>query len=217
MGDANLYTLSLAFETNGKVSDQQDVRFGIREVRGELDSQGHRLFRINGIPILIRGAGLAPDMLLRENPTRVDQELNYVVDLGLNALRLEGKLETDHFYDRTEELGILVMAGWCCCDIWEQWDQWIPESLRVAEDSLRSQAFRMRNHPSIFVWLNGSDKPPTSAAEEGYLKVLKETSWPNPVISSASGTPTKVSGPSGVKNARPLRLGATQLLADRQG
>jgi len=203
MGDPNLYTLSLAFETNGTVSDQQEVRFGIREVTGELDSQGHRLFRINGIPILIRGAGWAPDMLLRENPARLEQELKYVVDVGLNAIRLEGKLETDHFYDRTDDLGILVMAGWCCCDIWEQWDQWTPETMRVAGESLRSQVLRMRNHPSIFVWLNGSDKPPTSAAEEGYLKVLKEESWPNPVISSASGTPTKVSGPSGVKMTGP--------------
>jgi exo-1,4-beta-D-glucosaminidase len=203
MGDPNLYTLSLAFEINGTVSDRQELRFGIREVTGELDSKVHRLFRVNGIPILIRGAGWAPDMLLRENPTRLEQELRYVVDVGLNAIRLEGKLETDQFYDRTDELGILVMAGWCCCDIWEQWDQWTPETTRVAQNSLRSQVLRMRNHPSIFVWLNGSDKPPTTAAEEGYLKVLKEASWPNLVISSASGAPTKVSGPSGVKMTGP--------------
>ena len=43
----------------------QDVQFGIREVTSELDAQQHRLFRINGRRILIRGGGWTHDMLLR--------------------------------------------------------------------------------------------------------------------------------------------------------
>jgi exo-1,4-beta-D-glucosaminidase len=120
MGNADLYTMRIAFECEGLESDSQNIRFGIREITGDIDSQGHRLFRINGKPILIRGAGWAPDMLFRRDATRLEQEFKYVIDLGLNTIRLEGKLETEHFYNRADELGVLIMAGWCCCSIWEQ-------------------------------------------------------------------------------------------------
>ena len=59
------------------------------------------------------------------------------------------------------------MAGWCCCDHWEQWDKWDAEDHRVAPASLRDQILRLRNHPSVFVWLNGSDFPPPADGREG--------------------------------------------------
>ena len=39
--------------------------------------------------------------------------------------------------------------------------------------------------------------------ERAYLKVEAETHWPNPIISSASSTPTSVTGSSGVKMTGP--------------
>src|SRR5947207_678365 len=59
----------------------------------------HRLFQINGKNILIRGAGYSFDLLLRSSPERQQAELKYVRDLNLNTVRLEGKLENDHFFD----------------------------------------------------------------------------------------------------------------------
>jgi exo-1,4-beta-D-glucosaminidase len=53
------------------------------------------------------------------------------------------------------------------------------------------------------MWLNASDKPPPAEVEEVYLQVLKETSWPNPIVSSASDTPAQFSGPSGMKMTGP--------------
>jgi exo-1,4-beta-D-glucosaminidase len=55
----------------------------------------------------------------------------------------------------------------------------------------------------MLVWLNGSDMPPPADVETEYIKVLKETDWPNPFISSASATPTSVTGKSGVKMTGP--------------
>ena len=65
------------------------------------------------------------------------------------------------------------MAGWCCCDIWEEWDKWQPENHQVAVESLRSQSLRLRSHPSLLVWLYGSDNPPPPDVEREYLNVLK--------------------------------------------
>ena len=123
--------------------------------------------------------------------------------MHLNTIRLEGKLETEDFFRLADEQGILVMLGWCCCDQWEHWDKWTAENHAVSAASLRSQMLRLRHHASLLVWLNGSDGPPPADVEKAYLDIEAETHWPNPVLSSASQTPTTVTGKSGVKMTGP--------------
>src|SRR3981081_2691515 len=98
-------------ESNGVVSDRSTTRFGIREVTSGLNATGGRAFHINGRNILLRGGGWSPDMMLRETSQRLRDELRYVRDMGLNTIRLEGKLETQEFLDLADQQGILVLAG----------------------------------------------------------------------------------------------------------
>jgi len=203
MGDPALHTLSLRFSRGDQVSDSAALRYGIREITSELDVRGHRLFRVNGRKILIRGGGWAPDMLLRESPERLNAEFRYVRDMNLNTIRLEGQMETDEFYNLADEQGILILAGWGCCDYWMEWPKWKPGDLAIAAASLRSQIDRMRSHPSVLAWLNGSDEPPPASVERAYIAILKELDWPNPFLSSASESATPVTGPSGVKMRGP--------------
>ncbi|MGB7188833.1 MAG: glycosyl hydrolase family 2 [Acidobacteriaceae bacterium] len=203
MGEPHLEHLTMTFRANGQTSDEQSVEFGIREITSELTASGARLFRVNEKPILIRGGGWSQDMLLRTNPKRLRQQFQLVRDLNLNTLRLEGKLETDDFFNLADKNGILVMAGWCCCDHWERWKSWTPEDLTIATASLHSQMLRLRHHPSLLVWLNGSDNPPPANVESAYLAVEAQTHWPNPTLSSATGRPTTVTGESGVKMTGP--------------
>jgi exo-1,4-beta-D-glucosaminidase len=202
LGTPALYHARITATVDGKLSETRDVTFGIRQVTSELNNQ-HTLFKINGKPILIRGGGWAPDMLLRSSPQRMETEFRYVRDLGLNTIRLEGKLESQAFYDLADKYGILVMAGWCCCDMWERWNEWGPDQYRVAQNSMRDQMRLLRNHPSMLVWLNGSDNPPIPSVESMYLYIGKEQMWPNPFLSSASAAATTVTGPSGVKMTGP--------------
>src|SRR5258707_11894247 len=95
------------------------------------------------------------------------------------------------------------MPGWTCCDAWEKWKSWNGDQNRVAAASLRDQIPRLRNHPSVFVWLNGSDNPPPADVERMYLDIEKELQWPNPIVSSASEHKAVVSGESGVKMTGP--------------
>ena len=203
MGEQNLYTARLSFDISDAASDAATVTFGVREVTSELTGKGYRLFKINGRRLLIRGAAWAPDMLLRWSSQRLDTDLDYVRDMGLNTIRLEGRIDREEFYERTDRLGILVMPGWTCCDAWEQWDQWKGEQHKIAGESLRSQIRILRNHPSVFVWLYGSDGPPPADVEKMYLGILKDLQWPNPSLSSASATATTVTGDSGVKMTGP--------------
>src|SRR5271157_5343156 len=119
--------------------------------------------------------------------------------MGLNTVRLEGKLETEEFFDMADQQGVLVMAGWCCCDFWEHWGSWKEADFEIAKSSLRDQIYRLRSHPSLVMWLNGSDNHPPPDVEEMYLKTEADLLWPNPVVSSATATPSTVTGGSGVK------------------
>jgi len=205
LGAPNLYTAELHFHVDGaeNLSDRTQVTFGIREFTSELTEKGHRLFKLNGRNILIRGAAWAPDMFLRPMSKKLDADLAYVRDMGLNTIRLEGRIDRDEFFEKTDKLGILVMPGWTCCDAWERWKRWTPETHAIAKASMADQARRLRNHASVFVWLYGSDGPPPADVEQMYLDVLKEAEWPNPALSSASDTPTKLTGNSGVKMTGP--------------
>jgi len=203
MGEPYLYPAKFRVGSSGGESDGAMVNFGIREVTSELSSNGGRLFKINGKNVLIRGAAWAPDMLLRWSSKRLDADLNYVKSMGLNSIRLEGKVDRDEFFDKADRLGLLVMPGWCCCDAWERWKHWTPETKSIAAASLVDQLSRLRNHPSVFVWLYGSDNPPPPEIENMYLGILKDLEWPNPTVSSASEQSTTVTGKSGVKMTGP--------------
>ena len=203
MGTPNLYDLHMEFRVDGALSEWSNSKFGVREITSDLNSVGGRAFHINGKNILIRGGGYTPDMMLRETPQRVSDEFRYVKDMGLNTVRLEGKLETQEFFDEADYQGILVMAGWCCCDFWERWPRWQPQDFEIAKQSLRDQIYRLRSHPSLVMWLNGSDNPPPPDVEQMYLDIEEELLWPNPTVSSATGKKTSVTGDSGAKMSGP--------------
>jgi exo-1,4-beta-D-glucosaminidase len=212
LGAPNLYELNLDFEADGRISDRAQTRFGIREITSEVDGNNHRVFKINGKNILIRGGGWSPDMLLRFNPQRLEDEFRYVRDMHLNAIRLEGKLESDYFYDLADRYGIMILAGWCCCDHWEHWKLrddykegpvWELKDYQIAARSLEDQARRLRAHPSLLAWFNGSDNPPPADVEQMYIQILHKENWANPYLSSATAKRAEFSGASGVKMEGP--------------
>jgi exo-1,4-beta-D-glucosaminidase len=129
----------------------------------ELDENKNRLFSVNGKKILIRGGGYTPDLMLREDLQNIDDQFRYVLDMGLNTVRLEGKLETEEFFDMADRYGVLIMAGWCCCDHWEHWPKWNRRTSMSRMASLTDQMYRL-GVTQLIMWLNGSDN---SAAGRG--------------------------------------------------
>jgi exo-1,4-beta-D-glucosaminidase len=65
--------------------------------------------------------------------------------------------------------------------------------------------YRLRGHPSLLVWLNGSDNPPPPDVEKMYLEVERKCLWPNPVLSSATAKTTALTGQTGVKMTGPYQ------------
>jgi len=212
MGSPEMYELKLEFIwlTAGKdgavlegFSDSQRTSFGINQITSELTPEGHRLFRVNGRKLLVRGAAWTPDILQRRPPGRLQSEFRYVREMNLNTIRLEGKMDDDEFFSLADHMGILILPGWCCCDAWQKGSKWNGENRRIAAASLTDQIRRLRNHPSVLGWLNGSDEAPPPKVERMYLAIEKKLDWPKPILNSASDRHTEAGGPTGVKMAGP--------------
>lgn len=125
-GQQPLYTAhAMTVIGNDEVLLSDKVRprtFGIRHVSSTVNEHNDTVFSINGHRFQVRGAGYSPDMFLRFDPKRVENIFRYMLDMGLNTVRLEGKQEHPELYDMTDKLGLMVLAGWECCDKWEAWE-----------------------------------------------------------------------------------------------
>jgi len=204
MGEHPLYSLQMSAAVDAAISDRTSATFGIRSVTSHLTKQGYHQFVVNGKPVLIRGAGWAPDMFLRDDPKRMEVEFSYVVNLGLNTIRSEGKLEDARFYDLADRNGVMILAGWECCDKWESWaktggEPWSASDEKIAAASMASEARLLRNHPSVIGFLIGSDNAPPPALSKLYVDTLRAADWPLPIISAAVPEGTPETGPSGMK------------------
>lgn len=218
-GDPALHRLRLSAQLDGVVSDLASASFGIREVTSCIVDGGGRLFSVNGRPVQVLGGGWCPDIFLRHDPQRLRDELTYTVEMGLNTIRLEGKLENPEFFEIADELGLMVLPGWECCDKWESHagtggSAWSEHDFVVARRSMASEARLLRNHPCVIGFMIGSDFAPPERLANIYVEELRAAQWELPIISSgstewnnawASGpsevgtTGTHAAGPSGLK------------------
>ncbi len=213
LGEPHLYSLELNYETNNQISDTKKMKFGIRSVSDYRTDSGFRAYRLNGKKILIKGGGWTDPMLLNPTPEYERAGIDYAVHMNLNSIRMEGFWgENEHLYDLCDEKGILIMVGFSC-----QWE-WkgifgtpddkygaivTPEQMDVAAKSWHDQIVWLRNHPSIFLWLYGSDKWPRPELEQKYLDVLSKVDNTRPYAQSAKEWTSEITGKTGMKMRGP--------------
>lgn len=213
LGEQNLYVFNLRFLTKGKTSDAETVTFGIREVTDYMNDEGHRGYKINGQKILIRGGGWVDDLFLADDDRTLEAKVKYTKHMNLNAIRLEGFWGSGpKLYDLCDQHGILLMAGWSCQ--WE-WDDYVGKTcdefggvqtakeMDLVAQSFQDQVVLWRNHPSVFVWLLGSDKLPRPELERDYIQILEKYDPSRPYLAAAARLTSEVSGATGVKMLGP--------------
>ena len=209
MGDQFMYDIEFSFYPNAEEKSIYTLqsKFGIREVTSFVfetrKDKFARQFLINGKKIMVKGGGYTPDLLQRRSVEKYEIEFAYMKDMGLNAVRLEGKMEVEDFYRIADQTGIIVMVGWCCCGSWQQWDDWTPETQKIANQSLLSQLKMQRIHPSMFLWAEGSDEAPPEHVDANFQEIFKQAMWTTPVIISTANDISKYTGHSGVKMEGP--------------
>src|SRR5947209_11966582 len=100
-----------------------------------------------------------------------------------------------------DKVGLLIDAGFQCCDFWES-TNYTSAQLNVYQNSALTIGQNLRNHPSVmnFSW---SDNAPTSSQETAALTGLQQADFypEQPVIASAEykTDPQGTLGPSGEK------------------
>jgi exo-1,4-beta-D-glucosaminidase len=213
LGKPELYKLKLNFKINGKISDVKETSFGIREVSDYLNEEGFRGYKLNGRKILILGGGWVDNLFLMNDSRNLKAQIDYVKQMGLNAIRLEGIWGSNNdLYDLCDKNGILVMAGWSCQ--WE-WEEFIgkpaddfgaiksSQDMELISNSFSDQVKWLRNHPGIFVWLYGSDRTPRPELENKYQAILKNDDPSRLFLASAAEHISSVTGKTGVKMRGP--------------
>jgi exo-1,4-beta-D-glucosaminidase len=194
LGNPALYNFYFEFVHDNVLTDSSHIRFGIRSITQHRDNNekfpqmegGNFYLKVNGRDFLVRGGDYTPDLLYRYDPEHEADILRYVKDLGINFLRWESKISSEHIIDLADEQGIPLMFGWMCCNQWEKWDQWDGECHCVASQSLRSQIQMLRHHASVFMWSNASDGIPPEKIIKEYNKILSELHWQNAVVNTVS-------------------------------
>jgi len=209
-GEPNLYHLSLSAKEKESVSCSEEVDFGIREVGEYFNANGHRGYTVNGKQILIKGAGWVDDLLLANTLEYDEAQIKYVKDMNLNCIRFEAFWGKNHnIYNLCDKYGILAMVGFSC-----QWE-WIDylgtpcsddfgcatngTSIALLSSYWKHQVMWLRNHPSVFAWVGGSDFLPHPDLEKNYIAILKEVDPSRNYLGAAKTYVSKVSGPTGVK------------------
>jgi exo-1,4-beta-D-glucosaminidase len=176
-------------------SDTASAKFGIRTVSSTLNTTvNDTTFYINNQPFQVLGAGYTSDIFLRFSETKLKSQFQYVLDMGLNTIRLEGKQEHTRLYEMADEMGLMILSGWECCDKWEGWayndeglgEKWSEADYSIANLSMRHEAEMMQHHPSMLGWLVGSDYWPDDRATKIYVDALKAFDWDVPILASAS-------------------------------
>ncbi|MDA0803838.1 MAG: glycoside hydrolase family 2 protein [Planctomycetota bacterium] len=152
-------SVSLSCGAHGE-TDRWSRRIGLRTVAlvTERDGQAAFLIRVNGRDIFIKGANWIPEGLFQGPGVEgaVEERLVQACDANLNALRVwgGGAYERDRFYERCDELGLLLWHDFMfACATY-------PEEGRfpaLVEAEARHQVARLMHHPSIMLWCGGNE------------------------------------------------------------
>lgn len=114
-GDQKLYNLSTKY-ASGVETSTKTRKIGFRTIELIQDPLPNGLsfyFKVNNVPIFAKGSNEIPLDILPErgqNPQTITRILKSAQDVNMNMLRVwgGGVYESDFFYDKADELGILI-------------------------------------------------------------------------------------------------------------
>src|SRR5262249_36131332 len=128
LGGQPLYRLTTSVSQHGTTANSTTETFGIRTVTSYLtgsspaEPAGARAFKINGVPIVIRGGRVSPNIFLPSSAADIARQVALMKNMGVNTIRLEGHIMPAGFFEQMDRAGILVNAGYQCCDAWQLQD-----------------------------------------------------------------------------------------------
>ena len=162
-GKQFLHSLKISFEIGGKVSDKQEVTFGIRQITTDLKRIGDdygRIFYVNGQRIFCRGGWLQPDMMLDMNRKRVFDEARLLAEANVNIVGSEdAPTPTDDVIESYDKYGIMYWEVFFQC--WRMYPggetAHYPLDHQLAISEVIDMVKRFRNSPAIIAWFTANE------------------------------------------------------------
>jgi len=130
---------------NGKVTDTQTVRFGMREFRQDLESDPKGMLYLNGNKIRLRGAntmGYEQLSVMRGNYEELADDIFLAKICNMNYLRITQRPVQSEVYDYCDMLGIMVQTDLPLFGVMRRTK--VAEGIRQAEEMERL----IRSHAS---------------------------------------------------------------------
>ena len=160
-GEQALYNAVVEIFKGGELIDRVEKKFGIRTVRliQEKDEDGESfIFEVNGEKIFCKGANWIPadSFLPRVRKDDYDKLLEMAKEANLNMLRVWGGgiYEDDYFYEKCDELGIMIWQDFMfACASYPEFQEFIENVKNEAIQVVK----RLRNHPSIVIWCGNNE------------------------------------------------------------
>ncbi|MBX3729080.1 MAG: hypothetical protein KF858_07825, partial [Candidatus Sumerlaeia bacterium] len=155
-GRRTLYRARVVLRHEGRILDESETVFGLRKVEvltGSEHNRGGFEVRVNDQPVFVRGAAWVPPDVMpgRVTDDAVRRLLDQAAAANLNLLRVwgGGVYESEAFYRRCDELGLLVWQDF----MFAQGDYpEFKEFWNSVQEEARAQIKRLRNHPSLLLW-----------------------------------------------------------------
>ncbi len=160
-----MYIANVTVLRDGKVVDEEDVPFGIREFHFDADKG----FFLNGVHHKVYGVAVHTDggAVGTAVPLAVwERRLTELRKLGVNAIRTAHNPPAPEFLDLADRMGFLIMDEMFDC--WTVAKNPYDYHLYFKDWALRDTAdtvMRDRNHPSIILWSAGNEIHDTPHAE----------------------------------------------------
>lgn len=145
MKDPYLYTALLELKKDGSLLDEVRLRFGVRSFYAD-KNQG---FFLNGKSYPLHGVSRHQDRKRLGNAltsAEHDEDLALIHEVGANSVRLAHYQQSQYFYDRCDEMGLVVWAEIPYIS------QHMPKGRENSISQMKELIIQNYHHPSIMCW-----------------------------------------------------------------
>ncbi|CAM3512891.1 glycoside hydrolase family 2 protein [Flavobacterium saliperosum] len=161
LGEPHLYPFTISLSDKNGNLDKRELNIGLRtiELVQEKDDFGKSFyFRLNGVPVFMKGANyIPPDSFLPRAKDSVYKSIvKNAVDANMNMLRIwgGGVYGDDAFYDECDKNGILVWQDFMFACAMYPGDKAFMDNVK---QEVIDNVNRLQNHPSLALWCGNNE------------------------------------------------------------
>ncbi len=161
LGEAHLYPFEISLIDHKTTVNSKKLNIGLRtiELVQEKDKIGTSFyFKLNGIPVFMKGANYIPDdsFMPRVTDSIYKSRIKTAVNSNMNMLRVWGGgiYADDTFYDECDKNGILVWQDFMFACAMYPGDT---DFLENVKHEVIDNVTRLQNHPSLAIWCGNNE------------------------------------------------------------